>query len=342
MSQQSSDYDATVVQLNAPDQEPVHDIPFPAVAVASAHQAPRNILYIAQQTSLEDYTPGLNPLVNSAAHLLLEIVRFRNNHQEDIEELRTRLEAEVRGFEAQALASDIEHSQALAARYVLCTAIDESITTSRMGESGGWSRLALLSTFHNETWGGEKFFQILDRCMQQPARNLYLLEMMYLLLSLGFEGKFRVFDRGPIALESLRDKIYRQIRLLRGEPSPDLCKKVETNTVKDKLYAYIPLWLVACGLIFCLSVTFFGFSLVLGDHAKPVIAELTLHAPKGETLSIRQTRQDALTEQRAQPVPSDTPPIINTNGEPVGKAEERTPSPGGVDAPSPVTQQTPP
>lgn len=62
--------------------------------------------------------------------------------------------------------------------------------------------------------------------MQQPARNLYLLELMYLLLSLGFEGKFGVRERGPIALEALRDKIYKQVRLLRGEPPQDLSKKV--------------------------------------------------------------------------------------------------------------------
>ena len=279
MSQHGAEYDATVVQLND-NRSSQEDVPFPAVAVSPGHQAPRNVMYIAQQTSLEDYTPGLNPLVNAAAHLLLDMVKFRNNHQEDMESLRARLEAEVRGFEAKALASEVEHSHVLAARYVLCTAIDESITTSRMGESGSWSRLALLSTFHNETWGGEKFFQILDRCMQQPARNLYLLELMYLLLSLGFEGKYRVLDRGPIALESLRDKIYRQIRLLRGEPSPDLCKKIETANLRDKVYAYIPTWLVAAAVFFCISVSLWGFSFVLQKRAEPVVASLQKHAPK--------------------------------------------------------------
>lgn len=255
--------------------------------------------YIAQQTSLEEYTPGLNPLVNAAAPLLLTIVRLRResgftqssllvsqggprpesdtSHIDsmDIESLRTRLEAEIRGFENQALVSDMDQSQVLAARYLLCTAVDEAVTTSRFGESGEWSRFALLSTFHNETWGGEKFFQILDRCMQQPARNLYLLELMYLLISLGFEGKFRVLDRGPIAIESLRDKIYRQVRLLRGEPAQDLSKKIDPTKKPHKIYRYIPAWLVAVVVIFCTTVTFWGFSQALSSHASPLLQELS-------------------------------------------------------------------
>lgn len=300
MTQAPSDADKTIFHgLGNGDRSELPSSIRPVTPLGTGEKNPRrNTLYIAQQTSLEDYTPGLNPLVNAAAHLLLEIVRLREQdehtyrHQglvahdmtgtanssayppSDIEAMRSRLEAEVRGFEAQALASDMDHSQVLAARYVLCTAVDEAISTSVIAANGEWSKLALLSTFHNETWGGEKFFQILDRCMQQPARNLYLLELMYLLLSLGFEGKYRLLDRGPLSLESLRDKIYRQIRLLRGEPVQDLSKKMEPGAFKDKTYAYIPLWMIAAAVLFCLSVTFFGFSTLLDSRGDPLLKNL--------------------------------------------------------------------
>lgn len=250
----------------------------------------RTTSYVAQQTSLTDYTPGLNPLVNAASRLLLEVVRLREKekvstaHDDDsassrqsydVDVLRNRLEAEIRGFEAQALAADVESSQVLAARYVLCTAVDEVIGRSDIGDSGEWSRLALLSTFHNETWGGEKFFNMLERCMQQPARNLYLLELMYLLISLGFEGKYHVLERGPIALESLRDKVYRQIRLLRGEPNPDLAKKIPNEMLlKDKSYIHMPAWMLSIIVAFCIGVTFIGFSTILDNHTRPVVHEL--------------------------------------------------------------------
>jgi type VI secretion system protein ImpK len=297
MTQQEQDLEKTVFHGTGND-DAGRELPLSIRPVAeSGRPLPRQgVQYIAQQTSLEDYTPGLNPMVNSAANLLLAIVRIREESglddntllvsqggsrigvelsSMDMENLRIRLEAEVRSFEAQALAVDSDHSQVLAARYVLCTAVDEAVTTSSLGDSGEWSKRALLSTFHNETWGGEKFYQILERCMQQPARNLYLLELMYLLLSLGFEGKYRLMDRGPIALESLRDKVYRQVRLLRGEPAQDLSKKVEPGASKEHSFAYIPLWLISAALIFCVAITFFGFSFTLDYHAKPLLQEFS-------------------------------------------------------------------
>ncbi len=252
--------------------------------------------YIAQQASLEDYTLGLNPLVNCASHLLLEMVCLRTPGAEGLdsqggerqagekglEDLRRRLVAEIRGFENVALGCEIDHAQVLAAKYVLCSALDESVSTSPLGAGGDWSSQALLSTFHNETWGGEKFFQITERCMQQPARNLYLLELIYLLLSLGFEGRYKLQSRGPIELELLRERIYRQVRMLRGEPDQDLCKKVPEGKYKNKIYTYVPISLLITFVISCLAVSYLGFAHVLANRAEPILHQFAIHAGESE------------------------------------------------------------
>lgn len=282
-----TDIDQTVF-LNMGDPRPAPDLPssFRPVAASDAGGTRNSMPYVAQQTSISTCSSGLNPLVSAASELLLTIVRIRSahrekpfgqsEHNENIEHLRAGLEAEIRAFESRALAlSDIEQAQIIASRYVLCTAVDEAVSTSLPGENGEWSRHGLLSTFHNETWGGEKFFQILDRCMQQPARNLYILELMYLLLSLGFEGKFGVRERGPIALEALRDKIYKQIRLLRGEPPQDLSQKVEPPRGRHRIHAYIPVWLVLAVFLFAIGVTFVGFSTILEKHAEPLLDDMS-------------------------------------------------------------------
>ena len=290
-----TDMDQTVF-LNMGEPSSAPDLPssFRPVAVSGTSAAPSSVPYVAQQTSISVFSSGLNPLVSAASELLLTIVRFRSTqekpstaeesfeqagHGENIEHLRAGLEAEIRAFETRALAlSDIEQAQIIAARYVLCTAVDEAISTSLSGENGEWSRHGLLSTFHNETWGGEKFFQILDRCMQQPARNLYILELMYLLLSLGFEGKFGVRERGPIALEAMRDKIYKQIRLLRGEPPQDLAQKVEPPKGRNRIHAYIPVWLVLAVFLFAIGVTFVGFSTILERQTEPLLDDMSTTA----------------------------------------------------------------
>jgi type VI secretion system protein ImpK len=276
-----TDYDSTIVQLAEEDAGGHEALPFAPVAVAQSGAKNRNALYIAQQTSFDDFTPGLNPLVNAATFLIIEMIKLKSGKMEDIEELRHRLEAEIRSFTNQAQTLGLRESQWFAARYLLCTALDESVTLSKIpGAAAEWASRSLLSTFHEETQGGEVFFQVLDRTMKQPAVNLYLLELAYLLLSLGFEGKYRMQDRGPLELESQRDSLYRQIRILRGEPSPDLSKKLDKRTFKNRIYAYVPMWLIGAIVVFCLAVTFWGFSFTLGTKADPLMDKYATHASK--------------------------------------------------------------
>lgn len=279
MNRPDTDYDSTILHVDGTENGP-DALPYFAVAAAPSGPGQRSVRYIAQQTSFDDFTPGLNPLVNAAAFLLLEIIKIKNGKIEDIEELRNRLEAEVRSFTNQAQTAGLKESERTAASYLLCTALDESVTSSTIaGASGEWSATSLLSTFHKETHGGEVFFDVLDRTMQQPAANLYLLELIYLLLSFGFEGKYRMQDRGPLSLESKRDSLFKQIRLIRGEPSPDLAKKIDHRTFKNKTYAYVPMWLIASVVFFCLAVTYWGFSFTLNKKAEPLLAHYAMHAP---------------------------------------------------------------
>ncbi|UQZ90370.1 hypothetical protein C4J81_14615 [Deltaproteobacteria bacterium Smac51] len=220
-----------------------------------------------------DSSMGLNPLVEAASHLLNEMVSLRFEEQTlDLTSLRDRLETGVRSFEVKALAAETDRAQVLAARYLLCTALDEAVSTSALGESGEWSRHALLSTFHNETWGGEKFFLVLEKCLAQPTRSLYLLELMYIILSLGFEGRYRVMDRGNITLEALRDKVYREIRFLRGDPLSELAAPL-ARPVEEKPPRYLSTWLVAGVAAFCLLGTFLAFSFILNQRADEVLGQ---------------------------------------------------------------------
>lgn len=300
MSQHASDsaIDNTVVVFSENAQSTGNEPPFAAVAVTPGTQAPRRASYLAQQTSFDEYTPGLNPLVNAASRLLLEIVRLRETHKADLEELRLRLEAEIRAFNAQAAALGVSEAQINAAQYLLCTALDESITSSAIPDAqGNWQHRSLLSTFHQDTWGGEVFFDVLSRTMEQPASRLYLLELIYLLLSLGFEGKYRLQDRGPLALESLRDQLYRQIRLLRGEPGTDLAKKISVERFKNKIYAYVPLWLIAAVMTFGISVMFWGFSYTLDGRADPLLSRFERHAPMAKPFVSAEMSPDAAAKE---------------------------------------------
>ena len=90
------------------------------------------------------------------------------------------------------------------------------------GGSGAWSSQSLLVQFHNEGWGGEKVFQLLTRLAEQPDQHRNLLELVYVALSLGFEGRYKVLDNGRAQLDSVRERLAQMLRQQQGAPEKAL------------------------------------------------------------------------------------------------------------------------
>ncbi len=119
---------------------------------------------------------SLNPLVSAAAPLLSSAPRIRAMVQHpNPAGLKDALADGIRKFEQQARAEGLPNEQVIAARYILCTLLDESAASTPWGGSGAWSGQSLLVLFHNETWGGEKVFQLMSKLAEnvpsqpQPA-----------------------------------------------------------------------------------------------------------------------------------------------------------------------------
>jgi len=55
-------------------------------------------------------------------------------------------------------------------------------------------------TLHREAWGGEKFFEMLERTWNDATRWIDLMELQYLCIAMGFAGKYQVQDRGQTRL----------------------------------------------------------------------------------------------------------------------------------------------
>jgi type IV/VI secretion system ImpK/VasF family protein len=164
-----------------------------------------------------------NPLVGCASGLLGAAAQLRGTASHpNPSALLDGLAGQVRQFETCARAKGMADAVVLPARYVLCALLDESVLDTPWGSESVWGARGLLISFHNETWGGEKFFQALDRLLAHPSGNLNLLELLYLCLALGFEGRYRVRDGGRSELEQVREKLYLTIRNQRGEPEQEL------------------------------------------------------------------------------------------------------------------------
>lgn len=216
---------------------------------------------------------GLNPLVNCATTLLAVATRLRTTLQHtNAPELHRLLTEEIKTFEQRARNSGCIEESVITARYLLCTLVDEIVLNTPWGANSGWSQHSLLSLFHHETFGGEKCFGILTRLLENPGRHLDLLELFYLCLSLGFEGKFRLAARGHEQLEQVRENLYQTIERLRPNPEQDLSPHWQSQVVRRKhRFDQLPLWVVAALFGALLLLSYSGLRWWLYDTTNPVV-----------------------------------------------------------------------
>jgi type VI secretion system protein ImpK len=220
---------------------------------------------------------GLNPLVRCASPLLVAAGQLRNSsYHPDPAVLRNRLVGEVREFERCARAQGIADAGVLPARYVLCSLIDEAVLGTPWGSESIWAARGLLISFHNEAWGGEKFFLALEQLLAYPAGNLHMLELMYLCLALGFEGRYRAREGGRDQIEAVRERLYQTIRAQRGDPERELSPNWRGIVERrDPLIRRVPLWVLTAVSAVLLLALFTGFSFALHRDSDPVFLSLT-------------------------------------------------------------------
>ncbi|MBF8720372.1 DotU family type IV/VI secretion system protein [Pseudomonas guariconensis] len=162
-----------------------------------------------------------NPMVDAAMPLLGLAIRLRTlDRHDDIAGLRNDVHNQVAIVLEEMSQHAYEPAHLLAYSYALCLYLDESVMGTPWGKSSVWSQRTLLSDFHQETWGGEKFFTVLSRMMQEAQRYQDVLEFMYLCLCIGLKGKYGAAPKGDQALQALITQLHRLIRELRG-PTPE-------------------------------------------------------------------------------------------------------------------------
>ena len=227
--------------------------------------------------NLPDQVCGSNPVVMAANPVLNLVPQIRNTAQlNDAAQLREFLIAKVQGFEKTARGLGVSPESIVGARYCLCTLLDESAAQTPWGGSGVWSRHSLLVTFHNETWGGEKFFQLLSKLAQNPQQHRDLLELMYYCLSLGLEGRFRVMDNGRAQLETLRQRLWTILRDI-GDAARDDRLSAHWKGASGgeaRGWRLLPAWVVACLAAVIGLGCFLWFTFSLATHSDALFARI--------------------------------------------------------------------
>lgn len=231
----------------------------------------------SRHAKLPENSLGTHTLINGAMPLFQSLAQLKKPTLDlNPQIFRDNIIRQFHYFEQHCRRADIGEETRHYARYLLATVVDELVIKSSIGQVSGWSRQSLLSQFHGETEGGERFFQILTQLQQMPARNIALLELIYVCLSLGFEGMYHLKNNGQHEIDQLRDNLFHLIRLQQGEPERDL--SVHWQGISDQrnpLIRYVPFWVVAVVSAGLLVSLYGGFSWLLDTRAEAIVARLS-------------------------------------------------------------------
>lgn len=315
---EASDTEKTVVNLRpggraapaAPPPQAAPAAPVQAAPAAPASPPPGQ----PQVVDLKLAGSGMNPMNAAAASLFALVGRIRNRAQHNNPDaLRAAVVREIQMFESGALQAQVPAQQVKIARYAVCATIDDVVLNTPWGGRSVWAQQSMVGTFHKETHGGDRFYELLARLEKEPQTNLWLLEFIFMCLSLGFEGRLRVEDRGAEKHATIRSGLAALIRANRGALEHDLAPVWKGLELPHRpLSAWMPAWLILGIVSAVLALSYVGLAWALSGDTDRL---------QGQLASLGAKEQIVL--KRKAPPPPPPPPVESTQKERVSKFLEK-------------------
>jgi type VI secretion system protein ImpK len=249
----------------------------PAAAGGGATQ---RAIPVAEGT--EKIPGGDDVLIAAATPLLLFMARLRNTaNPPDAGDLHQRTVHQIRVFEHDAREKGVPLEQLRPAHYALCASLDDVVLNTPWGNSGSWAERSLVSTFHQEVRSGERFFDVLKQMCANPGRFLPVVKLMYLCMSLGFVGQYRLSRRGIGDINRIREETYAVIE--RHQPRPadsDLAPHTKGIDAPYRPVRFtVPLWVAGAAALGILGGLFLWFSVSLNALSDTAYARLQSAPP---------------------------------------------------------------
>ncbi|RXJ98324.1 type IV / VI secretion system protein [Arcobacter sp. CECT 8986] len=217
---------------------------------------------------INDFEISFNPIISASIPIFEYIYTLDNKDDEflDINNVRENFVNKINQFQEKTNEFDVPETEILVTRYILCTFVDEMVNSTYFGKQHDWANNSLLSIFHNETYGGENFFHLMDKFLKTPAKYIHILEFMYICLSLGFEGKYRVISRGQIELNNIKDSLFKQIMIVQGKEPLTFYTKQEPSKEKFRLFDKLSYPLLLSTVFALLAIIYISLSLSLNSQ----------------------------------------------------------------------------
>ena len=163
---------------------------------------------------------GLNQIVAFANPILSAVPQIAAARQHpDPGLLKETLQDLIEAFEAGATKSGVSAETVEAAVFALCCLCDDAAASTPWGKD--WIAHGLQKEMRGDATGSEEFFSLVAQRQQKPQENADLLELLYICLALGFQGRYRSAEGAaePGELKRIRSELHALITKRRGRPS---------------------------------------------------------------------------------------------------------------------------
>ena len=136
---------------------------------------------------------SVHSLPDMAATLFSLILSLRTSSNYGSEnDLRRKIAGYLDQIDKEGLEAGIAREDLEAVKYPLVAFIDETILNSEWKGRESWREHPLQLDLFGETVAGERFFERLDKVRRAGEGKAELLEIYYLCMALGFEGKYKI------------------------------------------------------------------------------------------------------------------------------------------------------
>lgn len=225
---------------------------------------------VAGGTPLKDVRASENPLVQAFAALLgiapeLERAIAPGNP----EVLRTQMQENLIRARDAAVTMGVPLTRADQAAWFVGALLDDVAINTPWGGTSGWPRQPLVASMYGNVDAGERFFELAEDLLRNPARDPQLLELVFLCLSLGFRGKHRISQAaGEAEIARLRAQMARVLHDRDAEDAP-LSPNWQGVVAADEERRFIvPIWSIGLIAVALITAIYVGLSIRLSDRGE--------------------------------------------------------------------------
>ena len=239
---------------------------------------------VADEAPLPETAPSAPRLSTIYADFFTLVLQLRAaGGLADAGQLRRRAKELLEQAERRAREAGFSENEVYKASFALVAFADETVHSSDWDEKAAWQNRPLQLERFDRYDAGEEFFAQLDELRTDPHEHPQVLEVYYLCLALGFEGRYQL--HGQDQLQRLIENTNAQLRRAGAGSPGDTHSDGDTRFAGDALSPHgapadrsaaemqskVPTWAVVTGGLLVAVLLYVGMMLYISNEAEETV-----------------------------------------------------------------------